>query len=77
MAKVKETYLVKHKEDMKRNRFWLSNLVRTDQQDQNLESMMQLEAKLNQLTSEDIHEVAQKYLGDNYLLGILMPEAEK
>jgi zinc protease len=76
MAKVKETYLVKHKEDMKTNQFWISNMLRADQQDRKLESMMQLEAKLDTLTSEDIQKVAQTYLDENYFLGILMPEAE-
>lgn len=76
MAKVKETYLVKHKEDMKTNRFWITNMVQADQQDRNLESMMELEAKLDTLTSEDIQKVAQTYLDENYFLGILMPETE-
>ena len=76
MAKVKETYLVKHKEDMKTNRFWITNMLQADQQDRNLESMMELEAKLETLTSEDIQKVAQTYLDKNYFLGILMPETE-
>ena len=76
MAKVKETYRVQHKENMKTNRFWITNMLQADQQDRNLESMMQLEAKLDTLTSEDIQEVAQKYLDENYFLGILMPETE-
>ncbi|MBT8322353.1 MAG: insulinase family protein [Eudoraea sp.] len=76
MAKVKETYMVKHKEDVKTNRFWMTNLVRADQQDRNLESMMQLESKLDKLTAKDVQEVAQKYLDENYFLGVLMPETE-
>ncbi|MBT8177597.1 MAG: insulinase family protein, partial [Eudoraea sp.] len=76
MAKVKETYMVKHKEDVKTNRFWMTNLVRADQQNRNLESMMQLESKLDKLTAKDVQEVAQKYLDENYFLGVLMPETE-
>ncbi len=76
MAKVKETYLVQRKEDLKTNRFWISSMVRADREDRSLEEMMQLEAKLDQLTSEDLQEVARKYLDENYFLGILMPEAE-
>ena len=76
LAKVKETYLVKHKEDLKTNRFWITNLLRADQQDRDLGSMMQLEAKLDKLTAADIQEVAQQYLDENYFLGILMPETE-
>ena len=61
---------------MKTNRFWITNMQQADQQDRNLESMMQLEAKLDKLTSEDIQKVAQTYLDENYFLGILMPETE-
>ena len=76
MVKVKETYMVQHKENMKTNRFWIANMVRADQEDRNLENLMQLEAKLDTLSSEDIQKVAQKYLDENYFLGILMPETE-
>ncbi|MEZ2415235.1 M16 family metallopeptidase [Muriicola sp. E247] len=76
MAKVKETYMVKHKEDMKTNRFWIGNLVKADQEDRDLEGMMQLEVNLDQLTAKDLQTVAQKYLDENYFLGILMPESE-
>ena len=76
MAKVKETYRVQHKENMKTNRFWITNMLQADQQDRNLESMMELEAKLDTLSSEDIQKVAQTYLDENYFLGILMPETE-
>ena len=77
MVKVKETYLVKRKEDLKTNRFWITNLVKADQEDRNLESMLNLEVKLDKLTSKDIQQVAQKYLDENYFLGILMPETDK
>ncbi|MEX0289299.1 MAG: M16 family metallopeptidase [Flavobacteriaceae bacterium] len=76
MAKVKETYLVKRKEDMKTNRFWISSLVRAEQESRNLEGMINLEAKLDALTAEDIQKVAQNYLDENYFLGVLMPETD-
>ncbi|MDX1314087.1 MAG: insulinase family protein [Eudoraea sp.] len=76
MAKVKETYLVKHKEDLKTNRFWLSSLSRAEREGRDLESNMNLEAKLDKLTSEDLQKVAQTYLDENYFLGILMPEGD-
>ena len=49
MAKVKETYLVKRKEDVKTNRFWITNLMKADQEDRNLEGMMNLESNLDKL----------------------------
>lgn len=76
MAKVKETYLVKRKEDLKTNKFWISNMVKADQEKRNLMGMMQLEAKLDNLKPKDIQKVAQQYLDENYFLGILMPETE-
>ncbi len=76
MGKIKETYMVKQKEDLKTNRYWLTNMVRADQEEKDLGEMMNLEEKLDQLTSAGIQEVAQKYLDENYFLGILMPEKE-
>ena len=29
------------------------------------------------LEADDIQKMAEKYLGDNYLLGVLMPEKEE
>ena len=76
MAKVKETYLVKHKEDLKTNRFWITNMVKSDQEDQDLEGLLQLEDSLESIKSEDLQRVARTYLDENYFLGILMPETE-
>ncbi|NNK10908.1 MAG: insulinase family protein [Flavobacteriaceae bacterium] len=75
MAKIKETYLVKQKEDLKKNDFWIRSMVRADREDRNLENMMELNSRLDKLTSKKIQQVAQKYLDENYFLGILMPEA--
>ncbi|MDG1571146.1 insulinase family protein [Robiginitalea sp. M366] len=76
MAKVKETYLVKHKEDLKTNVFWIRNLMRADQEGRNLEELVGLEGQLKQLTAADLQAVARKYLDDQYFIGILMPETE-
>lgn len=75
MAKVKETYMVQHKENMKTNDFWIQNMVKADQEDRNLKGLLQLEAELDTLTAEDVEKVAQTYLDENYFLGILMPES--
>ena len=74
MAKVKETYLVKRKEDLKTNNFWIRNLLKADQEDENPEEILSYEQKVNALTAKELQEVAKKYLDDNYFLGILMPE---
>ncbi|AKA33806.1 M16 family metallopeptidase [Flagellimonas lutaonensis] len=74
MEKVKQTYLVKRKEDLKTNRFWIDTLLSIDQEDRNHENILSYEERVKSLTSKDLQEVAQKYLDGNYFLGILMPE---
>ena len=76
MAKVKETYMVKQKENLKNNRFWLTNLVRADREGRDMEEILELEARLEDLKASDLQQVARKYLDENYFLGILMPEAD-
>lgn len=74
LAKVKETYLVKRKEDLKTNEFWISNLLSSHQEDRDVNSILTYEEKVNALNSKDLQEIAKKYLDENYFLGILMPE---
>jgi len=74
MNKVKETYLVKRKEDLKTNRFWIDLLLRSDQEDKNVLAVLDYEKKLQELTSEDLQKAAKEFLDENYFLGILMPE---
>jgi zinc protease len=74
MAKVKETYLVKRKEDAKTNNFWISNLLTASQENKNPENILDYESRVNNLKPEDLQEIAKKYLDENYFLGILMPE---
>ena len=74
LAKVKETYLVARKEQLKTNRFWLSNLLSLDQEDRNPSYVLDYEKRVNNLTAKEIQEVAQKFLDENYFLAILMPE---
>ena len=76
MSKVKQTYLVKHKENLKTNKFWIDQLLRTDEENRSAEEILNFEEQVNALTSKDLQEVAQKYLDDNYFLGILMPEED-
>lgn len=74
LAKVKETYLVARKEQVKTNRFWMENLMRIDQEDRNASDILEYEKAVNNLTAKEIQKVAQKYLDENYFLSILMPE---
>ena len=74
LDKVKETYLVARKEQLKTNRFWLSNLLNLDQEDRDDSFILDYEKRVSNLTAEEIQKVAQKYLDENYFLAILMPE---
>ena len=74
MAKVKETYLVKRKEDLKTNNFWIQNLLKAHQEKNNPENILAYESKVNALSAEEVQQIAVKYLDENYFLGILMPE---
>lgn len=74
MAKVKETYLVQRKEDLKTNRFWVDNLLKAHQEEIESDSMLSFEENLENLKAKDLQDVANKYLDENYFLGILMPE---
>ena len=74
MNKVKETYLVKHKENLKKNDFWIGTLLRADQEEKDVMAVFDYEEDVQALTSEDLQTVAQKFLDENYFLGVLMPE---
>jgi len=74
MAKVKETYLVSRKEAVKTNRFWLSTLVELDQQDKKVSDVLDYEKDVKAITAQQVQDVANKYLDENYFLGILLPE---
>lgn len=77
MNKVKETWLVKRKEDLKKNDFWIRFLLTADQEKKNMTELLEYEENVKALTSDDLQSVAQKFLDENYFLGILMPENEK
>lgn len=74
LAKVKETYLVAHKEALKTNNFWISNLLNLDQEEREDSHILDYEKRVNALTAKQIQKVAKKYLDDNYFLAVLMPE---
>lgn len=74
LAKVKESLLLKHKEELKQNRYWLTYLKNSDYLGTNVEEVLNYEAKVNAMTKEQVQEVAKKYLTKGYIKAILMPE---
>ncbi|MGB7842469.1 MAG: insulinase family protein, partial [Salinimicrobium sp.] len=76
LAKIKETYLVEHKQELKENKFWIQKMEMADVEDYDINEITKFEEKLNSLSADKIQDVAEKYLTEDYLLGILMPEKE-
>lgn len=74
LLKIKETYLLKYKEDIKKNRFWLANFIRSVEESNAPEAILKSESAINALTIEGIKNVANEFLDENYFLGILLPE---
>ncbi len=74
LLKIKESYLLKYKEDIKKNRFWLANFIRSTQENSDPAAVLKSEAAINALTIEGIKNVANEFLDENYFLGILLPE---
>jgi zinc protease len=76
LAKVKETYLVARKEQVKTNNFWINSLLRADQEGRNADALLDYEKNVKAITADEVQAVAKKYLDDQYFLSILMPEKE-
>ena len=74
LAKIKETYMLQYKEDIKTNKFWLSALVRSGVENEESGNFLSREKQVSALTAKGIQEVANEFLDENYLLAILMPE---
>jgi len=75
LDKVKETYMIDHKEDLKQNRYWLRALKNADYLNKDINKMMDYETNVKSLTTEYLHEVAKKYLSGDYIVGIHNPES--
>jgi zinc protease len=74
MAKIKESFLLSRKESLKENRFWLNQLSTADRENKDINTMLNFEEKVKALNANDVKAVANTYLGEKYLLGILMPQ---
>ncbi|MBQ4822702.1 insulinase family protein [Aquimarina sp. MMG016] len=74
LAKIKEARLLDYKEKSKQNKFWLDNLKNTDYNQQSMENSKSYTTMVNNISKEEIQEVAKKYLDKGHILGVLMPE---
>lgn len=76
LAKVKEAFLLKYKEDLKKNRFWLTNFITAHNESSDVNNILNAKSAINALTKKDIQNVANEFLDENYYLGILLPEKD-
>ncbi|MCP9200897.1 insulinase family protein [Gramella sp. GC03-9] len=77
LAKIKETMRLNRKEQLKENRFWLSQMENIERNDFDYDDINEFNDMIEDLEADDIQKMAKKHLDKNYLLGVLMPETEK
>ena len=58
------------KENLRSNKYWLTLMEYSDQNNQNLEKFMNIEFIINSITVHDISRLAKKYLDDKYFRDI-------
>lgn len=76
LAKFKEGELADFRKESKENRYWLSNFTRSFLNESNPEDILDFEAKVNAITVKELHDIAKKYLTNDKIVGILMPEKQ-
>jgi zinc protease len=74
MNKVKEAYLLEHKENLESNRYWLNTLYTAGYEQKDPNKMLEFEAAVAKLSNADVQAAANKYIDENYLLAVLLPE---
>ena len=74
LEKVKKAQILDYKEDLKTNRFWLSQLKNADYLKKDAQNILKFEDAVNSLTVADLHDVAKKYLTKGHITGIHNPE---
>ena len=63
-----------NKENIEQNSYWLSYLSNTDRNNRDPYRLYNYLEIVDALTTEDLQNVAQQYLDENYFLAILYPE---
>ncbi|MEH0157716.1 insulinase family protein [Limibacter armeniacum] len=75
LNKAKQALLEQHKEQLKKNNFWLSVMYQKDYQQEPYSDILKFEETVNNITVKDIQKAAQKYLTDKqYAEFILSPK---
>lgn len=74
LDKFKQAEILDYKKQIKENRYWMSNFIRSFNNSSNPEDILDVEAKINAVTLAQVQEVAKKYLSKDKIIGVLMPE---
>lgn len=77
LKKVKKHQLLAYKHNMKKNRFWLNNLVQSAINQTDKTAFLHYKKKIKSLTGDDIQQIAKKYLTKGHITGILYPANNK
>ena len=74
LNKIKESYLVNYKENLKKDSYWLSYMTNSVKFNRDWNRINDYEEKVKSLTTQDLVDVAKTYLDDAYFLAVLNPE---
>jgi zinc protease len=77
LAKVKQNWQTKHREDLRENRYWLGQLQTAELYKTDPATLLDYEKQVAALTVDDIQAAALRYLkNDNYVQVVLYPEKQ-
>lgn len=75
LNKVKESRLVRLKEDSKRNQYWTTEITRSLLRNEKLDSYDEIETRVKAISKDDIQKIAEKYLKKGkHIQIVLLPE---
>ena len=75
LLKVKEGLLKEREINLKQNNFWLSALVQSAANKENILELKDYDRQVNALTSDDFKRLAMQYFkNDNYAKFVLLPQ---
>jgi len=74
LAKIKETQLLEHKEQVMKNRFWLNRIKNADFNQKPLKNTAEDLDRIDRLTAKNIQDIAKKYAVKSKFIATLNPE---
>jgi zinc protease len=74
VAKIKEAQLIEYKENLKKNKYWISGLKNADFNQTNKLKIVGATKDIDAINGEDIQAIAKKYLSKGHILAVLYPE---